>query len=298
MNLQQLRTLIAIEENARFADAADAVHLTPAAVSQQMRALEDTLGVALFDRTTRPPRLNAHGRDLVREARDVLARFDALEERARAPGEIAGTLTIGSASGMTSALFPRALTALRDRYPMLRFRIVEAHTDQLIARVRRRELDAALITEPLLPEPGMQMLPIMAENLMVVAPRSLAVRGWRRILESRPFLRLNRTLGIGALIDATLRREGLVVDEAMVLDNSESIVDLVAAGLGVGIVPAGRLRNADMKKIRAVPLGSPPVQRRVVLLETEDSQRSDLAAILYKELRTLTGDDKAPPTAG
>lgn len=290
MNLQQLRTLVAIEDHARFADAADAVHLTPAAVSQQMRALEDTLQVSLFDRTTRPPRLNAHGHDLVREARDLLARFDALAERARAPGEIAGTLIIGAAGGITSALFPRALTALRDRYPRLRFRIEEAHTDQLINKLRKRELDAALITEPLLPEPGMQTLPILSEDMMVVAPRDLAVRGWRRILESRPFLRLNRTRGIGALIDAALRIENVAVDEAMELDSSESVVDLVAAGLGVGIVPEGRLRNADMKRIRAVPFGTPTVRRRVVLMEHNDNQRSDLAAILYKELRTLTGN--------
>ncbi|MHA1164597.1 MAG: helix-turn-helix domain-containing protein, partial [Alphaproteobacteria bacterium] len=59
MNIPQLRTLVAIADHTGFAAAAERLFVTPAAVSQQMRALEDELQVALFDRTTRPPRLNA-----------------------------------------------------------------------------------------------------------------------------------------------------------------------------------------------------------------------------------------------
>ena len=111
MNLQQLRTLVAIRDHSGFADAAASVFLTPAAISQQMRGLEDELQVALFDRTTRPPRLTPHAETLVDTARDVLARFDAFAAKARAEGEIAGTLTLGSATGITSALVPKALAA-------------------------------------------------------------------------------------------------------------------------------------------------------------------------------------------
>jgi len=72
MNIQHLRTLLAVHDHASFSEAAEALFLTPAAVSQQMRNLEDELQVTLFDRTTRPPRLNAHGANLVEQARDVL----------------------------------------------------------------------------------------------------------------------------------------------------------------------------------------------------------------------------------
>ena len=290
MNLQQLRTLVAIQDHARFSDAAEAVYLTPAAVSQQMRALEETLKVSLFDRSTRPPRLNAHGVDLVREARDLLARFDTLAARARSPGEIAGMLTIGTAAGITTAMIPRALVRLRDLHPRLQIRIEEGRTDSLIHRLRRRELDAAIITKPMLPESDMQILPITSEPLLVVAPKSVRARGWKNVLQDRPFLRLNRLTGIGALIDATLRQSGVAVDDAMDLDNSESIVGLVSAGLGVGVVPAGRLKGIDRTKLRILPFGTPPAHRRVVLMERNNSQRSDVAAILYRELLALTGN--------
>ncbi len=291
MNLQHLKTLIAIHDHTSFADAAEALFLTPAAVSQQMRNLEEELQVPLFDRGTRPPRLNAHGEHIVDQARDVLARFNALADMARSPGEIAGTLTIGSATGITSALVPRALGALRERYPRLQIRIEEGLTDDLINRVRRRELDGALITEPLVPEPDMQTLPITFEPLVVVAPKSMRERGWRNVLTARPFLRLNRKSGVGALIDVTIRRAGIDVTEAMELDSSESIVGLVMAGLGVGVVPSGRLRGESLEKLKAIPFGSPPVRRKVVLIERPNNQRSDLAAILYQELLSLTGGD-------
>lgn len=288
MNIHHLKTLIAVHDHDTFADAAESLFLTPAAVSQQIRNLEDELQVPLFDRTTRPPRMNAHGVRIVEQARDVLDRFNALAARARSPGEVAGTLIIGSGTGITSALVPRALAALRERHPRLQIRIEEGLTDDLVNRVRRRALDGALITEPLVPWPDMQILPITTEPLIVVAPKSVTERGWKNILTARPFLRLNRKSGIGALIDVTLRTSGVNVTEAMELDSSESIVGLVMAGLGVGVVPSNRLRGESLARLRTVPFGTPPVRRSVVLIERSNNQRSDLAAILYQELLSLT----------
>lgn len=288
MNIQHIKTLVAIHDHASFADAADALFLTPAAISQQIRFIEGELQVKLFDRTTRPPTLSPHGINIVTEARDVIARFEALVEMARASGEIAGTLTIGSATGITSALVPRALAGLRERHPRLQVRIEEGLTGDLIGKVRRRTLDAALITEPLVPEPDMKTLPITTEALVVVMPKTLKERGWKNIVTALPFLRLNRKSGVGVLIDNTLRRAGVSVSEAMELDSSESIVDLVTAGLGVGVVPVGRLSGANMSKVRSIPFGTPPVKRQVVLIERRNNQRSDLAGILYQELLGLT----------
>lgn len=288
MNIQHIKTLVAIHDHASFADAADALFLTPAAISQQIRYMEDQLQIKLFDRSTRPPTLSAHGINIVTEGRDVIARFDALIEMARASGEIAGVLTIGSATGVTSALVPRALAGLRERYPRLQVRIEEGLTNDLIGRVRRRTLDAALITDPLVPEPDMKILPITTEALVVVMPKALKERGWKNIVTALPFLRLNRKSGVGVLIDDTLRRAGINVSEAMELDSSESIVDLVAAGLGVGVVPTGRLSGANTSKVRSIPFGTPPVKRQVVLIERRNNQRSDLAGILYQELLGLT----------
>jgi DNA-binding transcriptional LysR family regulator len=293
MNISQLRTLVAIAENRGFAAAAERLFITPAAVSQQMRTLEDELQVALFDRTTRPPRLNAHGAHIAERARDVLRNFDAFAEEARAPDEIAGVLTLGCISGFSSDLIPIALGNLRRRYPRLQVRIEEGQSATLIRQVRRRELDAAIVTEPLVPEPELEMVPIMSEPLVVVAPPESTTASWDETLASMPFLRVNRLSGMGALIDSVIRNAGLVVSEAMELDSSDVVLSLVHAGLGAGVIPAGRLKGEYAEGVRPFPFGDPAVSRRVVLIERPNYERTDLSQVLYLELKRLTGSGES-----
>ncbi|MEM8743105.1 MAG: LysR family transcriptional regulator [Pseudomonadota bacterium] len=301
MNIPQLRTLVAIADTKGFASAAEKLFVTPAAVSQQMRGLEDELQVPLFDRTTRPPRLNAHGVHIAERAREVLRTFDAFAEEARAPDEIAGVLTLGCISGFSSDLIPEVLGNLRKRYPRLMVRIEEGQSTSLINKVRRRELDAAIVTEPLIPEPELEMLLITAEPLVVVAPPDAPVATWSEALTSLPFLRLNPLSGMGALIDAEIRTAGLVLSEAMELDSSEVVLSMVRAGLGAGVVPVGRLKGELGEIVKQFAFGDPPVSRRVVLVERPDYERSDLSQVLYLELKRLTapqGRSDSPSDVG
>ncbi len=292
MNIRHLRTLVAIADHESFLAAAERLFLTPAAVSQQMKALEDTLQVTLFDRSTRPPRLNAHGAGLIESARTVLQSYDAFVDSAGAPGELAGRLVIGCVSGVSSDLLPRALANLRRAHPRLQVRIEEGLSGPLLRRVLRRELDAAIVTEPPGPEPELRAVPIVNEPMVVVGLADHKADNtrdldWRALLSSRPFLRLNRTTGMGVVIDQALRAAGLAPDEAMELDSSEAVVAMAAAGLGVGVVPASRVTSDYGERLVTVPFGDPPASRRVVLIERRNNQRSDLAQVLYEELQRL-----------
>lgn len=288
MNLHHLRTLVAIADTGSFGAAADSLFITASAVSHQVREMEEALGVTLFDRATRPPRLNAHGRTVVARGRDVLLRFDTWVEAARTPGEISGRLMLGCVSGVSSELIPVALANLRTTHPAVQVRMVEGLSGPLSNRVRRRELDAAIITELPDPEPELQSLAITEEALVVVAPAGSRAAGWRDVLESQPFLRLNRTTGMGTVIDRTLRAAGVTVQEAMELDSSEVIVGMANAGLGAGVVPAGRLQHVAADAVTAMPFGDPPIFRRVVLTERRNNPRSDLSRVVYAELKRLT----------
>lgn len=287
MNIAQLRTLVAIADSGSFTIAADFLHITPSAVSHQMRELELELGAELFDRGSRPPRLNPHGRRVVARGRDVLLSFDTLTDMAGSPGEIGGRLMLGCVNGASSDLIPVALANLRATHPAVQVRMEEGLSGPLADRVRRRELDAAIITELPDPDPELHSLPITEEALIVVAPDGTKTLDWRQVLESQPFLRLNRTTGMGTVIDRTLRAAGLMVQEAMELDSSELIVGMANAGLGAGVVPAGRLQHVRADAIATVPFGDPPIYRRVVLTERRNNPRSDLSRIVYSELKRL-----------
>ena len=288
MNLAHLRTLVAIADTHSFATAAENLYLTPSAISHQMRDLEQELGVPLFDRVTRPPRLNAHGHALVEQGRDLLTRFDTLVALARSPGEIGGQLMLGCVSGVSSDLIPEALASLRASHPAVLVRMEEGLSDQLANRVLRRELDAAIITELPEPDPELKSLLITEEPMVMVAPPDCRLTSWREVLATYPFIRLNRNAGMGKVIDRALRAERVVVEDAMELDSSEAVVGMARAGLGAGAVPLGRLQQVAAGEIVSMPFGEPQIMRRVVLIERRNNPRSDLSRLVYDAVRRAT----------
>ncbi len=288
MNLSQLRSLIAIADAPSFSIAADRLFVTPSAISHQMRDLEQELGVGLFDRSSRPPRLNAHAHAVVEQGRDLVNRFDQLVELARSPGTIGGRLMLGCVSGVSSDSIPRALADLRASHPAVRVSIEEGLSEPLAIRVRRRELDAAIVTELPDPDPELKSLVIVDEPMLVVAPVSCSLTDWQSILTTYPFIRLNRNAGMGKVIDRALREQRLAVDEAMELDSSEAVVGMARAGLGAGVVPEGRLRQVPDGTVVCVPFGDPPIHRRVVLTERRNNPRSDLSQLVYDAMRRVT----------
>lgn len=140
MDIRQLKTLIAIAEHGTFAKAADAVGLTPSAVSQQIQALESEVRTELFDRSTRPITLNSQGLQML-EAAQVLVRsaddiVDAISGRA-----ISGTFTIGSVRSSALSLLPRAIIELKNDFPELKIKLHVANTDELLNDVVTGRLD-------------------------------------------------------------------------------------------------------------------------------------------------------------
>ena len=288
MNLSQLRSLIAIADAGGFSSAAERLFITPSAISHQMRELEDELEVALFDRASRPPRLNAHGHAVVEQGRDLIARFELLQTLARSPGEIGGRLMLGCVSGVSSELVPRALANLHASHPAVRVSIEEGLSEPLAIRVRRRELDAAIITELPDPDPELKSLVITEEAMMLVAPPGCDSTDWREVIARYPFIRLNRNAGMGKVIDRALREYRLEVNEAMELDSSETVVGMARAGIGAGVVPIGRLRRITAGDVVTMPFGDPPIHRRVVLTERRNNPRSDLSELVYEAVRAVT----------
>jgi DNA-binding transcriptional LysR family regulator len=164
----------------------------------------------------------------------------------------------------------------------------EGLSDALANRVRRRELDAAIITELPESDPELKSLLIIEEPMLLVAPPDCQLTTWRDVLRAYPFIRLNRNAGMGKVIDRALRAEQIVVEEAMELDSSEAVVGMARAGLGAGVVPDGRLRHVGANQIVSMPFGEPPISRRVVLIERRNNPRSDLSRLVYDAVRLTT----------
>ena len=284
MSLRQLETLVAIADAGSFHAAAGRLSITQSAVSMQMKALEEDLQTPLFDRSRRPPTLRENARPLIEQARHILRLYESFQIDARADGAVAGILRIGVIPTASTGILPDALAILRERTPRLQVRIENELSTELVRRVERGMLDAAILTEPSRLNAGLGSRVILEERLLVVAPIDSPGESDVDLLTALPFVRFNRRAGVGRVIDGALRSRGIEVRERMELDSIESILMMVSRGLGAAIAPERSISAEQRESLKCIPFGDPPMRRRVGLVERAGQDRSTLTDALYDAL--------------
>lgn len=274
MNIKQLKTLLAVVEYKSFAAAGDKIGLSHSAVSLQIKAIEDELGVQLFDRIKRPPVPTARGRALAEHAEKTLALFEASASVAR--GELVRSkLIIGAVPTALASFMPVALKRLQSQFPRLSIELRNGGSSILADQVSEGDLDVAVCTRPLNPIPGLDWHSIADEPFVVVAPAHAKGDNWRDLLQNHPFIWFNRKTWAGQSIEEELKHKRVAVNATMEIDSLEAIANLVSEGLGVSIVPICKGKRPFPKRIRHLPFGDPPFCREIGAY-TASGGRSDL----------------------
>ena len=284
MELRHLRTLVAIADYGGFAVAGEAIGLTQSAVSLHVKALEERLGTTLFDRSRRPPLLNARGADLVERAREIVRLCADLKESVSG-ADIAGELELGAIPTVLTGTLPGSLAALRALHPRLLVRLTSGLSGELVRRVYKGELDAAIVTEPVELATGLNWQPVAAEPLVVIAPEDAGEDSDQALLESWPFIRFKRFAWAGQLIDGHLRDRGIKVRTSMEVDSLEAISLMVSHGLGVSVVPLRNIPQPFPPHLKVVDFGHPAVQRVVGLIERNLNPRAHFVRALCAVLQ-------------
>ena len=286
MNLRQLQTLVAIAEQGSFTAAGRAVGLSHSAVSLQVKALEEELGIALADRSQRPPALTARGRALVDQARRMLGIADEI----RAMGSdqaLAGVLAVGVVPTEMVHLLPPALWRLKARHPRLALRVRSGLSSDLAQAVRGGELDVAVATWPEVAPEGLALHEIAREPLSVIAPADAPETTAEALIAAHPFIWFSRQTWAGQQIERLLAARGLKPREGMEADSLEAIAALVAHGLGVSVVPE-RPGAPLAEALRRLPMGGDAF-RRLALIERSANPKARLVSALLTELRAAAG---------
>lgn len=148
MSIRALRTLISIHRHGSFRVAAESENLTPAAVSQQMRNLEASWNLELFERSHRSPKLTSTGLALVSEAEIVVSAYDNLADKIRSGDDVSGELILGAVPTTLTGLVPLALSQLKISHSNIRVRIVPGLSNQLLLQIDRGQIHAAVISRP------------------------------------------------------------------------------------------------------------------------------------------------------
>ena len=280
-----LRTFLAVARNGSFAEAAEQVAITQAAVGAQMRALEDEFKKTLFVRSGRGIVLSEEGVALVPHVEILLKNYE--EMRRPDPGTrlISGTITIGSiASAM--GLLTRTVVELKKTHKKLEVKLTAKQGVDLARIVNAGELDAGIVVEQTRRHfRGMHWTRLYDEPFMVVASTLVATRrsDLSALFRTHPFLWFDRKSYTGARVRHLLNRHRFVVNDFIELNSLQEIIELVRQNAGITIIPV--LRNFDWQNdptLCTIPLPGPPLIRRIGILENE--QRSHITSIVRQHL--------------
>lgn len=254
MEIRQLRAFVTIAEDRTFTAAAQRVHVTQAAISMQIRQLEQEVGLPLFIRTPRRVVLTEAGERLLERAQYILREHDAaLAELSELAGAERGRLRIGSASGMVSAdSLPTVLKKLTKLHPRAEVSVASGTSEELVRKILAGELDMAFVSLPV--EARNIETELLSRDQLVAIASPRHPRANQRVISA--FALAGEKLILGErggntrrLIDEFFADAGLKPVVAMELSRQTAIKNMVAADMGVGIVPLSTARE-DVEKGR------------------------------------------------
>lgn len=296
MELHQLRCFVAVAEELHFGNAAQRLGMLPSALGRNIRLLEQDLGIRLLARTTRSVALTADGAVLLDDARALLAEAERIRRqfrgRARAPAKL---IRLGAIDSASAGLAPLLLNDFRLAHPDISVQLVEDKTVRLLPRLLSGSLDLALVRPPEMVDKSLDFAFLFHETAMVAVPEchKLAARAWVSIkdLADQPLIVPDRRSRPHSH-DLTIKlfdEAGLQAYIAQVAEEKQTIVNLVAATIGVAIVPRWTSRMA-IAGVRYIPLkikdGS--LQRLPLaaawLRDSRDKARDALLSMLFQHL--------------
>ncbi len=287
MSLRNLQILTAVARKGSFAAAADYLGLTQSAISLQIKNLEEELGVQLFERVGRSPKLNANGRLVVERAEEILAIYEGIKGELNPSGNIGGVLILGVVPTVLTGPLPSVMGRLRKQYENLNIRLLSGLSVELFGKVEDAELDAALTTEPPFSVPPQyEWRPYDVEPFFAAAPKGTETSNVEELFRSFTFVRFDKTAWAGAMVNGQLMAQNIYPRDVLEIDSLEATLSLVEQGLGIAVVPLNkkRLKHAE-NQFSLTKFGSPQLTRRVGMYQRRHHPRKVLTELVLSELR-------------
>lgn len=234
-----MRAFVTVAKIGHLTRAAEALHVTQPAVTGQIKALEEQLGIALFDRRPGRIMLTRAGERMLPEAEKVLAAAGAMLGRARElQGEVSGSLVIGTVGDPDSLRLGSLLGGLVTALPLLEIKTRSGDAEALREAVATATLQASFYIGPNLPR-DVRGLPLQTLNYRVTAPFSFSQKilhaGWREIADM-PWIGAPYNSHAQSLLRDLFSRQGLLPNIALESDDTAAPLSLVRAGLGLALL--------------------------------------------------------------
>ncbi len=291
MELGQLRYLVALAEERHFTRAAAREHIAQPALSQQIRRLEEEVGLALVERTTRRVAVTDAGEVLVGRARRILAELDAAHTELQAlRGLTTGHVSVGAMHTMGPVDLSLVLALFHSRHPAVELTVREESSEDLAEMLRVDELDLAFlsVTERI-ESHGLGLHQLLREELVVIVAPEHPLGKRRRVrmaeLEGEQFISFREGARLRELLTTAGRSAGFEPEVKLESNESQRIRRLVARGMGVAILPRSDA-VAPGAEVSILTLAHPSLSRDITLAWREGRRHPPAAAELLELART------------
>jgi DNA-binding transcriptional LysR family regulator len=279
-----LQAFVAVADLASFRKAADNVHLSQPALSRRVAKLESTLGVRLFDRTTRSVRLTAMGREFAVKARALLVDVESLVAMGDAVATRAGEVTVACVPSAAYYFLPDLIQRYHERFPRMRVRIIDEAANAVLGAVVRGEADFGINfigTQ----DPEVDFHPMVEEPFVAVCRLDHPLASKRSVtwaeLGRYDYMTVSKSSGNRLLIDLALANAPERPRWFYETRHVSTLLGLAEAGLGVTAVPRLAMPPAGHAMLATVPLIEPTITRTIGLIRRRGRSLSPAAQELY-----------------
>ena len=251
MELRHIRSFLSLAKTLNFSRTAEIVHLSQPALSLQIQALENEIGVKLFERDRRTTVVTAAGAAFQREATGGLAQLEQGIQNARlaAQGKL-GVVRLGFVSTAGHSLIPKLINQYRAKDPLVEFSLRNILTADQGPMLEEGSLDLGFLRMPFSSGPNLEVAPIHQEEFVLVVPSSHA-------LARKPAVRLRDTAretyvlydrahapGFHDFVLGILNRAGVIPAVSQVAGEMPTLISLVASGAGISLLPESAVKNS------------------------------------------------------
>lgn len=297
--LRQIDCLIAVRDTGGFSRAAERLGLSQPALSQQIRDLEDLLGLRMVDRTTRKVALTAAGHAYAARAEIGLGELERAQREAHGLANLAaGQLRIAAPPLLASGVLPKVMASFQRAHPGITLGLTDVPSDAIVARLRDGRVDLGIGTFPA-GLPDLEHRPLWRDTLMVFAPPHHPIARESSVtwaaLKDEAIVALGRESGLRALLEQGFEQAGNALRPTQEVSQIATVLALVEAGFGLAVLPSYARLAPQAAGLAALPFESSAVGRQIVALTPRDrSPPPTIAPFLDMLIRALRREAIAP----
>ena len=286
---RQIDAFLALAEQRNFTRAATVCHLSQPAFSALIRALEDALGLRLFDRSTRHVDLTSEGKNFCEAARRIRAEIDrALASMHDAATLKRGRVAIALLPSLAAGWLPEVLAQFHAAHPGIELEIADVLSERCIEQVSTGKADFALAAIRA-DTPELQAEPFCADDFHLVCPANHPLTKQRSLqfadLRAWPFVHLARTSSVRQYLEAAFHPQAM--HTLMEVEQLATVMGMVRAGLGISVVPALALFHFNQPGLVTRPLALSGLTRQIFLVRRRDRSFSAPAQALYAQMMAM-----------